>query len=327
MHRGSFSQSQWKKAANKASTCSACVGKKLAKPPGATLSETDPLAVKRPLEAAMLECNVSVHLVENGARQTTAGAHERPRPLSQHAQEKLRARQRAYAALAADLASAGPDCRFLGVDCEGTDSERWRNYNGSGAQLVQVSSQNVCIVEALSTKREDPGGGLSDELRALMCDQTIAKVFCDMKGDVSALNAEMDGSYPRNGGAVGRVTNTLDVQSVVRQSSKVKLGLAQVLSCVSDGLVFEKKSIKKEKWWRLRTVRDMVTAEGFVQYSAADAWGTWLCYELIRRGKQDEGGSGGGGDGERPSEVERYRTLCESLLTLGVGGAQAVRAA
>lgn len=194
--------------------------------------------------------------------------------------------------------------RYLGVDCEGTDAERWTNYGGSGAQLVQVSSKRVVIVEALSCRREEVGGGLSDELRMIIQDATIAKVFCDQKGDIQALNAEMSPNYPNNSGAPGSVANTVDVQSLMK-IGKQKLGLAQVVSASSDGLVFSKRSIKKERWWRLRTVSQMVNASGFVQYSAADAWGTWLCYELINHPVPVSEGS----------DEERYSRLLEQITS------------
>lgn len=255
----SFSQSQYKRPANKRATCAACLST------AAAAASTAPGGSAAPppsfsLEPLMDACGARTYLVENG-RASPPSAPPLPRPVCDI--QKAARREQAYRALLDDLRSDGSPS-FLGVDCEGTSPDLFENYGGAGAILVQVSSRNVVVVEALTDRREQLGGGLSDELRAIVADPEIALIFCDAKGDVKALNAEM-AAGAGNGGTAGAVTNIIDVQNFQKTGGvKTKAGLAAVLSS-AVGVGIGKQSIKKNKWWRLRTPQAMVSAKGFVK--------------------------------------------------------------
>ena len=263
----------------------------------------------------MLASGVTVHLVENGGKPSQAA--------------KMAARRKsAYAALAADLLSSPPlssssPLPFLGVDCEMADYEKVKGLSDHVRLcFVQTSSRRVVVIEALTSRRGEREGGLSDELRGILVDGEVEKVFCAKRQDVAALNAEMEAGGGGESGA-GKVNNVRDVQTLARNFGRKggegkgggggvgkEPGLAKVLSFASRGLVFTKRSIKKEQWWRLRSPEEMIAAAGYVQYAAADAWGTWLSYELMRK-ENEEGGTGW--RGEEEGEEARYEELVSSL--------------
>jgi len=162
----------------------------------------------------------------------------------------------AYRELYKSLSS--PDqVRAVGVDCEGQGQAQ--GY----ALMVQVSSDTTCIVEIAYQWR------FSVELTKLLADASIAKVFCGAGGDVDALPT--------------RVDNVIDVQSQVsarlQGNNGETPGLSKVLS-FADPLKREWKKQKfgKNGWFRLKTGEMMLKAHGFVQYAAADAWGTLRAY-------------------------------------------------
>ena len=83
----SFSQSQWKRPDHKKHTCSVCINGWMKQRILASASLNDPNVVKYSLEELMLASNVTLYLVENGARGPN---------LSKPALAKQSMRQHAY---------------------------------------------------------------------------------------------------------------------------------------------------------------------------------------------------------------------------------------
>eukprot|EP00520_Triparma_pacifica_P020345 CAMPEP_0118653700 /NCGR_PEP_ID=MMETSP0785-20121206/11970_1 /TAXON_ID=91992 /ORGANISM="Bolidomonas pacifica, Strain CCMP 1866" /LENGTH=130 /DNA_ID=CAMNT_0006546259 /DNA_START=567 /DNA_END=956 /DNA_ORIENTATION=+ len=130
--------------------------------------------------------------------------------------------------------------------------------------MLQISTLTHCVVEAIT----HPSLGLSDDAASIIVDGKLEKIFCDAKGDVKAIKEEIfkRGKDERLEGCI------VDVQKIAGVGPK-RLGLGSVISA-SLGVNVTKQSFKKNCWWRLKTAEDMIKAEGFVNYAAADAWGT-----------------------------------------------------
>ena len=232
-----------------------------------------------PLERCMEACGAKVYLVENGrSPQFVSGQR-------MDEQVKHERRELAYQALLDDVASS--TYKVVGVDCEGTDDNRWTDVpNGGGCMMVQLATKNVVVVEALTSTRSGRNpdkrtqAGLSDQLRGILQDPDITKAFCDSAGDCKSLNCEMDDAADTGRGR-GIVNSTVDVQPMARVlvggGAKKKMGLSAIAGLVA-GVALTKQSFKKNRWWKLSSAKAMVNAQGFVNYAAADAWGTWLCY-------------------------------------------------
>ena len=294
----SYSSSQWKRA-SKGATCAPCVEKALAE-------KSVPLfsigAISFQLEDLLRDSGARLYVVENGG---DPGSPSCPKQV---------ARSAAYGALLADVFSCrnstSRDAWFVGVDCEGTAGDIWAQAPGkAGACLAQVSSRRVVVVEVLTTARSRRGGGASKELRGLLEHPDVVKVFCDARGDINALVAEMakEGVEP-----APVVAPVRDLQKMV--PGKSVSSLTQIISSACQ-LPVEKQSIKKNKWWALNTAHKMAMAPGFINYAAADAWGTWLAYEYITAREYGEISVEEVEKGERDAEALRalYSKLVETL--------------
>ena len=149
-----------------------CVAETLASPshPPANHPKDEGAAV--PLESMMDCAKVSVHLCSNG------------RGL-----EDTERRKEAYGKLVDNLhREKGGGSRgmpvvhsYVGVDCEGNDGQ-----SGGGCLMVQVSTGNTAVVEAMTE-----GDWMSEECMDIMETTEITKVFCDAKGDVGAIDYYM----------------------------------------------------------------------------------------------------------------------------------------
>lgn len=302
----SFSASQWKRAV-KGATCKACVAAALVVK-AAPLFEIGETSFQ--LESLMREAGVRVYVVENGGDARAASGHSSSGGSSSAVLcPKAAARAVAYRALLDDVWSSrnltSRDAWFVGVDCEGTSGDLWTSAPGkAGAMMAQVASRHVVVVEILTTRR-DRGGGVSKELIEILEHEDIVKVFCDAKGDVSALIAEM---AKEGQASCPRVAPSVDLQDMVR--GKLASSLSQIIS-LSTSLPIEKQSIKKNKWWVLNTAKKMAETPGFINYAAADAWGTWLAYEQITAKLYGEIESEEGGGAER--DVETLLALYSQL--------------
>ncbi|GMH55634.1 hypothetical protein TrST_g11591 [Triparma strigata] len=296
-----FSVSQWKRLANKGASCTQCIDKRLGRgsaatngAPQASSSSSSSSSDLHMIEDLMTSLNVRMHVVENYIYNASD-------PVSIQKMERSNA---AYADLMNDLLlqeRPGGSVSFVGVDCEGTDSQKFDHLpNKAGCMMVQIASPNVVVVECITSKRGSGGGkgaGLSHLLRCLLQDPRLTKSFCDQSGDVRALNAEMDLaevidlSPPPEYGAGGKVANISDVQTLssMKGFKQKRAGLAQVISFATC-LPFKKQNFKKNAWWRLKTVEEMVNARGFLQYAAADAWGTFLAEFYLRNEVPKKGG-------------------------------------
>jgi hypothetical protein len=139
----------------------------------------------------------------------------------------------------------------VGVDCEGT--------NAPQAMMIQTSSPSVVVVEVPASG----GARYSEQLRSLMRDDGVTKVFCGAGGDTDCMPFA--------------IKCTADIQRMARQKGDDcnQLGLGAVLSRADpQGREWSKQSFKQRGWWRLGSGQRMVAEQGFVQYAAADAWGT-----------------------------------------------------
>mmetsp|Transcript_28413 Transcript_28413/g.94340 ORF Transcript_28413/g.94340 Transcript_28413/m.94340 type:complete len:95 (+) Transcript_28413:425-709(+) len=59
-------------------------------------------------------------------------------------------------------------------------------------------------------------------------------------------------------------------------------GLAAILSRADpQGARWTKQSIKKRRWYTLQSSEQMLAEPGFVQYAAADAWGTVTAHAML----------------------------------------------
>eukprot|EP00658_Telonema_sp_P-2_P068126 TRINITY_DN57055_c0_g1_i3.p1 TRINITY_DN57055_c0_g1~~TRINITY_DN57055_c0_g1_i3.p1 ORF type:complete len:287 (-),score=55.76 TRINITY_DN57055_c0_g1_i3:120-980(-) len=173
----------------------------------------------------------------------------------------------AYSALYQSLAAGD---RAVGVDCEGQGvADGW-------ALMIQISSRSMVVVETAYQ------WAFSPQAQRLLGDSSIVKAFCGAGGDISALE------FP--------VVNVVDIQEsaakVLACPKNQMPGLSQVLSWADP----EKRAWSKQKfgargWWRLRTPEAMLKADGFVQYAAADAWGTMQAYFWITAGERSGGGA------------------------------------
>ena len=242
------------------------------------------------LEHLMKTVGVRIHTVENVHATSTSPAH---------VLEKARRRAAAYAALRADLDPTNP---MVGVDCEGTGKATWTHVlNEGGCMMVQISTRRVCVVECITAMRCATatatinnfwlGDGLSDELRAILEDPGIMCVFCDAQGDLDAIAAETDPSETRQTLSVVpcQPASVLDVQAQLSHATNdpKKGGLAKVIS-FATGVNLKKQSFSTKQWWQLSSIEAMMSANGFVHYAAADAWGTWLAAEYMDDPKQGQ---------------------------------------
>ena len=110
----------------------------------------------------------------------------------------------------------------VGVDCEGTDPE----VGGPGPLMVQVASSRVVVVETPGGARA--GSGYSDELRAILADPLLTKVFCVAKDDVRALR----GTVP----PMEIIPEVVDVRDLTSLPDTPTPGLAAVLSYADLGV-------------------------------------------------------------------------------------------
>ncbi|CAE7517120.1 PPEF2 [Symbiodinium sp. CCMP2456] len=151
----------------------------------------------------------------------------------------------------------------IGVDCEGHHGELGKK----GPLMVQVASSSVVVVEVRTQS-----GLYSPDLRKLLADASIQKVFCQGKGDIQALKNCSPGME-----VLGPVADLKDMAHLHPTP-----GLAAFLSRGDpDEATWKKQSFKKKGWWRLESGQDMLAEPGFVSYAAADAWGTLLAHGML----------------------------------------------
>ncbi|CAE7365069.1 PPEF2 [Symbiodinium natans] len=153
----------------------------------------------------------------------------------------------------------------IGVDCEGTHGHTGAN----GPLMVQVASKTVAVVEV-----PQKPGQYSLELRELLADAGIQKVFCQGKGDIAAFGKC---SPPLDVGVC-----FVDLKDMTDLPKNPSPGLAAVLSRADpQGVRWSKQSFNKRRWWTLQSSKAMLAEPGFVSYAAADAWGTLLAHDML----------------------------------------------
>ena len=159
----------------------------------------------------------------------------------------------AEAAYAKLRASMNTSC--VGVDCEGTNFGR--------AMMVQIATHSMVIVET-----PIPGRPLSLPLQRLLMDAKTKKVFFGANADLAALQCT--------------VNNVADLQTMCPTANGNVIGLSAALTHLDPASrQWSKQSFSANGWHRLRSGAAMRAATGFVQYAAADAWGTLLGYSWL----------------------------------------------
>mmetsp|Transcript_111326 Transcript_111326/g.295865 ORF Transcript_111326/g.295865 Transcript_111326/m.295865 type:complete len:223 (-) Transcript_111326:40-708(-) len=183
----------------------------------------------------------------------------------------------AYAKLRSSISSS------VGVDCEGTEGVK----GSRGPLMVQVGSEAVVVVE---TPTED--GKYSQSLRDLLADKLVTKVFCQGRDDIASLG--------RSCPPVMVAGPCADLKDVTDLPKNPVPGLAAILSRADpEGASWTKQSFKKKGWWRLQSSEEMLAAPGFVEYAAADAWGTVTAHAMLL--------GRAAGRGSQPSSSKRAR--------------------
>eukprot|EP01038_Epipyxis_sp_PR26KG_P010871 gene10871-14589_t len=167
--------------------------------------------------------------------------------------------------------------KAVGIDCEGLNDVDVEENNGYPL-MIQISTSEIVIIEFPGENSTDEydQACLSSNLTKLLLDKNILKVFFDPTGfDVKLLNIDVQ---PR-----------VDIADLIKQKydkldSKGKdlvgMGLIDTLSTVAKK-VYKKQSIRSNGWWGLRSPKAIRTSKAFINYAAADAWGTLLAYNLL----------------------------------------------
>lgn len=167
----------------------------------------------------------------------------------------------------------------VGVDVEGNQQRP--------PCLVQVATPTTVILEAPSRRR----GGLSADLRRLLADDSIVKVFCDSTGSDRrslGLPTAADSLPP----------DMVDIEAVGAKrlgdgSSIISLGLAKIMSMYytvptaafrvvksDDGLTARFSMIEQGHAPQLDGVSDLTDVER--EYAALDAWVTLLAWAHVK---------------------------------------------
>lgn len=114
---------------------------------------------------------------------------------------------------------------------------------------------------------------LSPSLANLLADKSIAKIFFGAKEDIKSIHSE--------------VVNYVDLQKIVVSTTKRRLGLSEAISLVDPRKKqWTKQNFSKKQWWRLRSGTAMMSEPGFVQYAAADAWGTGRAFSWFLKSQR-----------------------------------------
>lgn len=162
----------------------------------------------------------------------------------------------------------------VGVDCEGTHFEDEDIH--SFPLVVQVACKNIVIIELPGEQLDAEGlPSLSEGMIRLLDDASITKVFFDPTGkDVQCLQRPCLPIFD-----LSEWKSNLLRRRSSSNNKDDSFGLIEILSIVSNE-TYEKNSLKKKGWYRISTVDGVRRNKDFINYAAADAWGTILAYEL-----------------------------------------------
>jgi len=156
------------------------------------------------------------------------------------------------------------ECRAVGVGTEGND--------GSGPPiLVQVATRGLVLIEL---PRARPGGEISSELKALLADEGVTKVFCD-----SAANRDVR--------SLGLAANSPGVVNLERLAAeRFGPGPVRGISRIA-GLVLGRRVAKGDAadWAELESnghVRSLSdVSQPILRYAALEAYSTLRTWEAL----------------------------------------------
>ena len=186
------------------------------------------------------------------------------------------------------LSRCSPRARAVGIDVEGNLQ--------TPPVLVQVCAQipdeetSLCILEL---PRSNPGGNLSADLRRLLRDATVAKVFCDgtAGSDKRSLSVDVDLALR---GAQFACHDLENLASDLAGATSVPRGLARIFNLAWPDSAFRATKDNKDK----SSVRYFVDVQNgrrappealadvpgpIRRYAAMDAWLTLLSFDGLRR--------------------------------------------
>lgn len=168
---------------------------------------------------------------------------------------------------------------IVGIDCEGTTSKQ-EGLNKEFPLMIQVASFDFVIIEFPSDNKDINGMPcLSEFLMKLIDDKNVLKIFFDpSETDCEMLCRDCNPKID-----LSSIIESLNICSFNQINS---FGLIDIVS-LATGKQYEKNSIKKKGWYSLKSASSMRQNKPFVNYAAADAWGTLFAYQhLIRFDKQ-----------------------------------------
>jgi hypothetical protein len=187
----------------------------------------------------------------------------------------------------------------VAIDCEGTSG------SNSFPLLIQIATYEHVILE-FPYEDETDGPKLSSYLESILQNPNVLKIFCDPTGnDETMLHCICN--------------NKLDLYTLFvlqnshltkKDQNKAKnMGLIDYINYSVKGLYrYEKDSIKANGWHQMKTSASMKRNQPFLNYAAADAWGTLFAYlnmidsPVVKNQMIDGGRKQDCGDKERSSD-------------------------
>ena len=194
------------------------------------------------------------------------------------------------------LSRCSPRARAVGIDVEGNLQ--------TPPVLVQVCVQvpeteagYLCVLEL---PRSNPDGNLSADLRRLLRDNTVAKIFCDGTAGSDKRSLSVDVDLARDGAQFA----CLDLESLASDlagATSVSRGLARIFNLAWPDSAFRATKDNKDKSSvryfvdvqdrrraRPQTLADVPAP--IRRYAAMDAWLTMSAFEGLQKTRAREGG-------------------------------------
>jgi hypothetical protein len=194
----------------------------------------------------------------------------------------------------------------VAIDCEGTTDRKITN--STFPKMIQISNNKFVIIEFPSDYKDRDGiPSLSPYLSKLLDDPGVTKVFFDPTGldkkmlnqtclpscDILTLLIENEFQktlYEHDMKIMQQQSyNTNNEKNEKLKKTIIKkfqnFGLINIISHAT-GQIYEKNSIKKQNWWGLNSSTSMKLHKKFVNYAAADAWGTFLAFTFLEKEKK-----------------------------------------
>jgi hypothetical protein len=164
-------------------------------------------------------------------------------------------------------------------------------------QVPETEAEYLCVLEL---PRSNPDGNLSADLRRLLRDATVAKIFCDGTAGSDKRSLSVDVDLARDGAQFA----CLDLESLASDlagATSVSRGLARIFNLAWPDSAFRATKDNKDT----SSVRYFVDVQDrrrappqtladvpapIRRYAAMDAWLTMSAFEGLRRTRAREGG-------------------------------------